>query len=284
MKNGFVIINYNDYETTKKILTNIFDYKVLDEIVVVDNCSTDNSYKKLLEIKNKKLTILKNETNAGYASGLNLGSKYLIEKYGKCDIIFSNPDIIIHNEKDIKVLLKTLNSKKEYGLVAPVVEEREGLNRGWKIPTPIQDSILNVAFIHRFLRPKLLFYPNNYYTSETIVDAVSGCFFCMKSTCLEDVNFFDDKTFLYYEENIMAVKLKQKNYKSIIKKDISVFHNHAITIDKNIHSIKKYKILKESQLYFQKEYNKANILEIFLLFTTNKLTLCLLKIINFIKR
>lgn len=284
MKNGFVIINYNDYETTKKIIKNISDYKILDEIVVVDNCSTDNSYRKLLKIKNEKLTILKNKTNAGYASGLNLGSKYFIEKYGKCNIIFSNPDIIIHSEKDIKILLKTLNSKKEYGLVAPVVEEREGLNRGWKIPTPLQDAILNVAFIHRFLRPKLLFYPDNYYTDETVVDAVSGCFFCMKSTCLEDVNFFDDKTFLYYEENIMAVRLKQKNYKSIIKNNVSVFHNHAVTINKNIHSIKKYKILKESQLYFQKEYNKANALETALLFITNKLTLCLLKIVNFIKK
>lgn len=284
MKNGFVIINYNDYETTEQIIKNILDYKIIDEIVIVDNCSTDGSYNKLLKLRSKKITILKNETNAGYASGLNLGSKYLIEKYSKCGIIFSNPDIIIYNEKDIEKLLKTLYSEEKYGIVAPVIEEREGLNRGWKIPTPLQDALLNLPYIHRFLRPKLLFYPDKYYTDKTIVDAVSGCFFCMKSTCLEDVNFFDDKTFLYYEENIMAVKLKQKNYKSIIKKDISVFHNHAITIDKNIHSIKKYKILKESQLYFQKEYNKANILEIFLLFTTNKLTLCLLKIINFIKR
>ena len=41
----FVIINYNDYETTKKLLDNIKDYKVIDKIYVVDNHSTDNSYK-----------------------------------------------------------------------------------------------------------------------------------------------------------------------------------------------------------------------------------------------
>ena len=284
MKNGFVVINYNDYETTEKIIKNISDYKTIDEIVIVDNCSTDNSYDELLKLKSKTITILKNETNAGYASGLNLGSKYLIEKYGQCSIIFSNPDIIIYSEKDINVLIETLYSNEEYGLVAPVIKEREGLNRGWKIPTPMQDALLNLPYIHRFLRPKLLFYPDKYYTDKTIVDAVSGCFFCMKSKCLENVNFFDDKTFLYYEENIIAVKLKQKGYKSVIKTDISVFHNHAITIDKNIHSIKKYKILKESQLYFQKNYNKANILEIMLLFATNKLTLGLLNIINFVKK
>ena len=38
MKTGFVIVNYNDYETTTKLLGNIESYKILDEIVVVDNC------------------------------------------------------------------------------------------------------------------------------------------------------------------------------------------------------------------------------------------------------
>ena len=46
-KIGFVIINYNDYENTNKLLNNIKDYKCLNKIVIVDNHSTDNSLKKL---------------------------------------------------------------------------------------------------------------------------------------------------------------------------------------------------------------------------------------------
>ena len=57
MKNGFVVINYNDYETTEKIIKNISDYKTIDEIVIVDNCSTDNSYDELLKLKSKTITI-----------------------------------------------------------------------------------------------------------------------------------------------------------------------------------------------------------------------------------
>ncbi len=284
MKTGFVIINYNDFETTEKIIKNISKYKMLDEIVIVDNCSTDDSYENLLKIKNKKIKVIKSETNAGYASGINLGGKYLIEKYGKCNIIFSNPDIVIQEEKDIEILVETLNSTKSYGIVAPVVEEREGLNRGWKIPTPMIDVALNLFYIHRFLRPKLLLYPESYYKKKTIVDVVSGCFFIMKSEALEEAGFFDENTFLYYEENIISKKLKEKGYKIILRNDVSVFHDHAITIDKNLHNIKKYKILKESQLYFQKNYNNANILEVILLSVTNKVTLFLLHMVNFIKK
>ena len=37
--NIFLIVNYNDYDNTFKLLKNIEDYNVIDEIVVVDNNS-----------------------------------------------------------------------------------------------------------------------------------------------------------------------------------------------------------------------------------------------------
>ena len=49
-KLAMVIINYNDYDTTKKLIDNIKNYKVLDKIIIVDNASTDNSYNKIKKI------------------------------------------------------------------------------------------------------------------------------------------------------------------------------------------------------------------------------------------
>ena len=48
----FVIVNYNDYKTTKRLIDNIKDYKVIDDIYVVDNHSSDDSYDKLKEYHN----------------------------------------------------------------------------------------------------------------------------------------------------------------------------------------------------------------------------------------
>ena len=50
-KIGYLIINYNDFKTTEKLINNIKDYKVIDEIVIVDNNSTDDSKNKLSKIK-----------------------------------------------------------------------------------------------------------------------------------------------------------------------------------------------------------------------------------------
>ena len=283
MKTAFLIVNYNDYKTTIQLLNNIKEFQSLDKIVVVDNNSTDNSFNEIKKYikKNKKdkfIDIIKNFENKGYGSGINYGAKYLKKTLGDCYIVVSNADIIIYSDEDISKLISTFDS--DTAVVAPIIKEHTGVSRGWKVPTPFQDSLLNIIYIHKYLRPKLLFYKNEYYSEKNIqVDAVSGCFFIINSKYLEQINYFDENIFLYYEENTLAQKLKKINKKTMINTQVEVFHNHSVTIDKNINKLKKYKILKKSQMYFQKKYNNANILEQILLFTTSKITLLLLSII-----
>ena len=63
MKNGIVIVNYNDYKTTKRLIDNIRDYKVFDKIVIVDNKSSDNSLKELKKLENKMHNVRHNNKN-----------------------------------------------------------------------------------------------------------------------------------------------------------------------------------------------------------------------------
>ena len=277
MKNIFLIINYNDYQTTEKILDNVKDYKILDKIVVVDNNSTDDSFKKLSNFKSKKLIVIKNSQNKGYGSGINFGCKYINSKFGESYVFISNPDVVIYGEEDLQKLIQTFD--KDTAIVAPIIKEHEGYNRGWKIPSPIQDSLLNLIYIHRFLRPKLSFYKDECYKKNVMeVEAVSGCFFVINSFILKQCDYFDENIFLYYEENVIAKKIQKINKKVLINTQVEVFHNHSVTIDKNINHIKKYKELKKSQIYFQKYYNHANWFELFLLKITNKMTLLILYI------
>lgn len=277
MKNIFLIINYNDYQTTEKILDNVKDYKILDKIIVVDNNSMDDSFKKLSNFKSKKLIVIKNSQNKGYGSGINFGCKYINSKFGESYVFISNPDVIIYGEEDLQKLIQTFD--KDTAIVAPIIKEHEGYNRGWKIPSPIQDSLLNLIYIHRFLRPKLLFYKDECYKNNVMeVEAVSGCFFVINSFILKQCDYFDENIFLYYEENVIAKKIQKINKKVLINTQVEVFHNHSVTIDKNINHIKKYKELKKSQIYFQKYYNHANWFELFLLKITNKMTLLILYI------
>ncbi len=271
MKTGMVIVNYNGYKDTLALINNIKDYKLIDYIVIVDNNSTNNSYQELIKIADDHIDIIKEDNNKGYGTAINDGSKKIIEILGKCNIIISNPDIVIYNEKDLLNLIKYI--KDDVVIVAPTIKEGNGLNRGWKIPTPMQDVKMNIPLLSKRFIKKYMYYNDSHYSADTsLVEVVSGCFLIISSEHLENMLYFDEKVFLYYEENIIGVKTKHLGKKMIVCNNINVYHNHSTSIDKTYNKKEKVRILKKSQYYFQKYYNKANIFERFLLKFTSSIT------------
>jgi len=267
MKTGIVILNYNDYITTKEIIEKIKDYKTLDLIVVVDNNSTDNSYEKLKIYENEKIVVINSNSNKGYSYGNNIGSRYLKEK-GIEYIIISNPDIIF-KEEDIEKLIDNFKEEKT-AVVAPLIEQNGEIIKGWKFPNVFIDGMSNINFIGRYFKKMLL------YKQETKkVDVTSGCFFIIKADILEQIDYFDEKVFLYYEENILAKKIKNCNLDIVIDSSVSIIHNHSVTIDKIYNKIKKFKILSKSQRYYHKRYNNSNIFGILFLYITYYIALCI---------
>ncbi len=274
---GMVIVNYNDYKTTKRLLDNVKDYKILTEIVVVDNKSTDDSLQNLQKLKNKKITIIDSGENKGYSYALNVGCKYLINKYKALNIVISNSDIIIDSENDIKDLNSYITDKNV--IVGPTIIQGNDLNRGFKIPTPWQDIKQNIVFFGKKVLTKELNYPADYYHKDiSKVDTVSGCFFMISSKHLEEMGYFDENVFLYYEENIMGIKTRKLKKNIIVCNNVDVVHDHSVSIDKSLKRIKKYDILKTSQAYFEKTYNQASKIDLLFLKIFRYLTRLLLLI------
>ena len=277
MKTAIVIVNYNDYETTKDFLKSIKNYKILDLIVVVDNNSTDDSYKLLKKLEKDNIVVLKAQKNGGYGYGNNIGIKYAIKKLKECNIIISNPDIIV-KEKTIKRLLKVLNLKKEYAIVGPIINTRGILDKGWRLSTGFEELLLTIPKYGTKNRNKIIGYNNDYYDKEVKeVDVVSGCFFITKANCFKEIKYFDENLFLYYEENVISKKLKDRGYKIVLDTSSEIIHNHSVSINKTHSSYSKYKALKESQKYYLDNYCKANILTKFIIRIIVKLTLLIKK-------
>ena len=126
MKNGIVILNYNDSENTILMLEDIKKFKNLDAIIVVDNHSTDNSVQKLKAYENKKIKIVVADENRGYGAGNNIGINYLLKNYEIDNIIISNTDIIVKEEvpETVEEVVDTVSEEPtEEVKETPVAEE-----------------------------------------------------------------------------------------------------------------------------------------------------------------
>lgn len=262
MKTGIIILNYNDYENTLKIIDMIKDYKCLKKIIIVDNASTDDSFNHLKPLENNKIIIIKNKKNLGYAYGNNLGLKYLYE-HGFDYAIISNPDIIVEESVMEELISRMKNSKVSF--LGPKILEHGNIIKGWKTPSYLYELLSTMNYFHKYAK-KLITYKDSYYKDGlNEVDVIHGCFFIGRLKDFKKINFFDTNTFLYYEENILSYKAKKNNLGIYVDTSISVIHNLSLSVDKSLNKLKKYKILKDSMFYYETRYRKINIFKYILL-------------------
>ena len=97
------------------------------------------------------------------------------------------------------------------------------------------------------------------------VDVIAGAFFLVKTQVMKNIDFFDPRTFLYWEEDILAYKLKDKGYENYILNEKTFIHNHSVSINKSVKSVqKRLELAEESKKHYMKEYLKAGRFMMFL--------------------
>lgn len=267
-----IVLNYNDYVTTSKYIEMVKKYSVLDKIIVVDNCSTDNSYMFLKKFESQKVDIISTGKNNGYGSGNNFGIKYAESNYKPTTLIISNPDIEV-SEKSILKLCNFLTLHKEVAAVSGLIYDKTNNipdNFAWKLPQYSNLLISTFISISKLFEKTFnitLKYDKNSlnYIKEMYVDVLSGCFFAIKDSVVKEVDYFEERTFLYNEETILAYKLKEKGYKQCILSSEKIIHYHSVSINKSLKSWRKRnKILEKSRKVYLKHYLKVSKFKIFI--------------------
>ena len=271
MKVAAIIVNYDDLEDTEKFVKTINEYNIIDRIVVVDNMSTTiSAFENLKKLENDKIKVIQSEKNGGYDYGNNFGIKYLDSLNEKYDyIIISNPDIEI-TKKAIEHCLEIAQKDEKIAVIAPRMFGKDGKpirRSSWKIRTFALDvvhstRVLEILF-YRSLRKGE--YSEEDYKKEFLeVEAISGAFFIIRYNVLKEIGMLDEEVFLFYEEDILAHKLKQKGLKTISLNSEKFIHYESQAIGKSLNYYKKMKQLYKSKIYYHKTYNNIKLIQIIL--------------------
>lgn len=278
MKIGIVILNYNCFEDSIRCIYNIKDTVKLIEyhIYLIDNCSSDESVKILKkEFKGfSDITIIENSENRGYAYGNNIGMKAAI-KDGCKMILISNPDVEYYQNAIFN--MATFLEQEDVGVVGPTILDINGnLDLHSMKTMEYKGIILNKKPFSYFNFKYAKQYRMEEYTcNEPVIfdGMVMGCSFMITAKAIENVGYFDEGTFLFFEENILGKKLKRKNIKVAINPNAKVTHRGASTT-KSI-NIKLFYYRYCSELYGLCNYCSISRIQILQLFIINLIGLIL---------
>lgn len=274
MNNVIVILNFNDYENTSRLIDRIINYMTIQHIVVVDNCSTDNSYEKLIDYNSDRIHIIQSDHNGGYSYGNNLGIIYAVNNFvGIDNIIISNPDVDFP-EDTIKEMEKCLLTLSDVALVGAIVKNFDGdidPCLAWvqfDYELILRGHLKLYSHIANFLSKKKLLYDYKSMNRERYykVGTVHGCFFMIRLQEFIKIGLFDERTFLYGEEDMISYKLSHlagNCRQEAVATNAVVYHKGSGTIKKN--QIKRSSISiysYKSRLIYLQEYLHVNRLKI----------------------
>lgn len=266
MNTGCVVLNYNDFAETAGCVDNLLniDRDNVLRIVIVDNCSDNDSYRILKDRyeNNSNVFVLRCNTNGGYARGNNRGLKYIYENFPKVRYtLIMNPDTRIEKFEYILKLEGALNSDPELAVVAPVAiynGDTDYMGSAWNVPNGRQ-LLQNHS---KILRYKTRQYIDESSRGVVYADAVQGAFFMCRMNALSQTGFFDERTFMYSEEVLLAMDLRKAGYKEAVVTDCFFIHNHktpytAKPLKRRMYLEKNY--FKSRKVYCRKYLNRLTL-------------------------
>jgi GT2 family glycosyltransferase len=222
---SILIANWNTKEILAKCLESIYiaikDLKELSiEIIVVDNGSNDGS-QKMVKTDFPNVTLIENKKNVGFGGAINQAASVAKSPL----LLVSNADVI-YSKEAIKMMIETINSDKNYTIVAPklVVNDSKIQPSAFRFPTLLRLA-LEQLFVIKDLGLIKIDKKSSLSGIDTIeVDWVLGASFMIRTDVYREVTGFCEEFFMYWEETDLCFRVKKKGFKIVILPDVKVVH------------------------------------------------------------
>jgi N-acetylglucosaminyl-diphospho-decaprenol L-rhamnosyltransferase len=192
-----VVVSFNSAHCISRIKF----LNAMPSVVFVDNASDDDTCKKIFsEIPNAKVII--NERNRGFGAANNLALQQVKTSYS----LLLNPDCVT-TEDEIEKLLRAAEAFPEAAIIAPHLKRK--------------DDSIEISYR----------WPHTHWISHgpqadahCCVGFACGAALLLNMKIMREIGFFDEKFFLYYEDEDLCQRIFDQKKQIILAPDAIVTH------------------------------------------------------------
>ncbi len=272
--NIVIVDNNSEDDSIKKIkdyckgsLTISSTKKLKEPINVVELVNAESESKKTVSdifsdpTSNKKLILIKNNKNYGYAGGNNVGIKYSLKLFNPDYIMILNNDTIVNKDFLIE-LIKFADFDKEIGIIGPkvyyyddpnIINSAGGVIK-WRLGIGVNIGIGKKD--------------DGQFNEVNYVDCLLGACILIKSSVIKQIGFLDEKFFLLLEETDFCFRAKMAGYKIVFYPKSIIFHKEGFSGQMN--PLILYYMNRNRILFFKKHqtFIKVSLFAFYVTVTT----------------
>jgi GT2 family glycosyltransferase len=219
-----ILVSFLSTDRIKKLLNKI---NSSNRIVIVEN-SLSIKFKKYVENNYKNVEVLIPKRNLGNGGGINFAIKKIKTKFA----LYLDIDVTI-TQKIIKKLYQVAKKKEHWAIIAP--------------------NLKGVKYKKEF------FINKNSYSNISEMNFVEGCSLLFNVPTIKKIGLFDEKFFLYYEENDLFFRCLKKNKKILMLNNVYVKHMNNNGSDKKyskyIDDIRNWHLMWSKFYYYKKNFS-----------------------------
>jgi len=239
---GFVVLNYNNHHETVDCVSSILCLGQNAPIVVVDNCSPNNSFE-ILQARFSgfsTVTVVQAPHNGGYSIGNNIGISILRQLDVNNVVIATSDTRILSTD-----LIERCLSARDAGIavVGPYIISDQFCSSN---PLLHRLTIQYIAAIHlgplwtaiKYIGSSLLFFKANSQQHDSLntsmrtsvpydVYMVHGCFLFLSEHYLSQIPQLDEDLFMYGEEDLIAFNCICHGLRIVYDPRMHVFHGDS---------------------------------------------------------
>jgi len=229
---SFIIVNWNTKDLLRDCLESIFSTvrTVSYEVIVVDNASRDGSVD-MLKQHYPQVTVMANDANRGFGAANNQGFAAMKGRYA----LLINTDAVL-TAGAVDKLWTFAENHPEAAIVCGQLLNADGSKQNSIASFPTLLALATNTSLLEYLFPKR--YPSKRYphTEPLEVDSAVGACMMVRKKALDEVSFFDERYFFFFEETDMAYAMKEAGWRIYQVPDALTYHLQGQSIGHNSRS------------------------------------------------
>lgn len=254
-----IIVNLNLKDDTTECIKSLLKAGAdLNNIIVVDNGSTDSSVEHFARYFGEGLEIIASRENKGYAHAINLGIEKGIERNATWFFLMNNDTIV--DEQFFDELINAVQPETNLGLYGPLICYYTQPDRIWYLGDLLIPGTLITINPYRGKNVQEI-------TRDTIeVDFVHGCGMLVRRDVIDCIGNFDDSSLIYGEEIDFIWRARLAGFKAVGVPRAKMWHKISAIMGKQRPTTRYLRL--RNQIRFYRRYSKGFSYIVMFVFST----------------